>query len=89
MVVANFTPQSHSNYRVSVSLAGFYEEIFNTDAARYGGNNLGNMGGAQRNGKSTTTTIPSNLPSTLEPDGVQAQPEAEPCACPDVTTPDD
>ena len=45
VVVANFTPQSHSNYRVGVPLAGFYEEIFNTDAARYGGGNLGNMGG--------------------------------------------
>ena len=44
-VAANFTPQSHSHYRVGVPLAGFYEEIFNTDAARYGGGNLGNMGG--------------------------------------------
>jgi 1,4-alpha-glucan branching enzyme len=45
VVVANFTPSSHSHYRVGVPLAGFYEEIFNTDAARYGGSNLGNMGG--------------------------------------------
>ena len=45
VVVANFTPQSHSNYRVGVPLEGFYEEIFNTDAAKYGGSNLGNMGG--------------------------------------------
>ena len=26
-------------------MAGFYEEIFNTDAAKYGGSNLGNLGG--------------------------------------------
>ena len=45
VVVANFTPQSHAHYRVGVPLAGFYEEIFNTDAERYGGSNLGNMGG--------------------------------------------
>ena len=45
VVVANFTPQSHSHYRVGVPLAGFYEEIFNTDASKYGGSNLGNMGG--------------------------------------------
>ena len=45
VVVANFTPQSHSNYRVGVPLAGFYEEIFNTDASKYGGSNMGNMGG--------------------------------------------
>jgi len=45
VVVANFTPQSHAHYRVGVPLAGFYEEIFNSDAERYGGSNLGNMGG--------------------------------------------
>ena len=45
VVVANFTPQSHSHYRVGVPLAGFYEEIFNTDASQYGGSNMGNMGG--------------------------------------------
>jgi 1,4-alpha-glucan branching enzyme len=45
VVVANFTPQSHSHYRVGVPLAGFYEEAFNTDSSRYGGSNLGNLGG--------------------------------------------
>jgi 1,4-alpha-glucan branching enzyme len=45
VVVANFTPQSHSHYRVGVPLPGFYEEAFNTDAERYGGSNLGNLGG--------------------------------------------
>jgi 1,4-alpha-glucan branching enzyme len=45
VVVANFTPQSHSHYRVGVPLEGFYAEVFNTDAERYGGSNLGNLGG--------------------------------------------
>ncbi len=45
VIVANFTPQNHSNYRIGVPVDGFYEEIFNTDASRYGGSNLGNMGG--------------------------------------------
>ncbi len=45
VVVANFTPQNHSNYRIGVPVDGFYEEIFNTDASQYGGSNLGNMGG--------------------------------------------
>jgi 1,4-alpha-glucan branching enzyme len=45
VVVANFTPQSHSHYRVGVPLEGFYEEAFNTDSSRYGGSNLGNLGG--------------------------------------------
>jgi 1,4-alpha-glucan branching enzyme len=45
VVVANFTPQSHAHYRVGVPLEGFYEEAFNTDSSRYGGSNLGNLGG--------------------------------------------
>ena len=45
VIVANFTPQNHSNYRIGVPVKGFYEEIFNTNASQYGGTNLGNMGG--------------------------------------------
>ena len=45
VIVANFTPQNHSNYKIGVPVKGFYEEIFNTDASQYGGSNLGNMGG--------------------------------------------
>ncbi len=45
VIVANFTPQNHSNYRIGVPVAGFYDEIFNTDSSQYGGSNLGNMGG--------------------------------------------
>ena len=45
IIVANFTPESHSNYRIGVPKSGYYEEILNTDAACYGGSNLGNLGG--------------------------------------------
>jgi len=45
VIVANFTPENHSNYRIGVPISGFYKEIFNTDATKYGGSNLGNMGG--------------------------------------------
>jgi 1,4-alpha-glucan branching enzyme len=45
VVVANFTPQSHSHYRIGVPLPGYYAEVFNTDSERYGGSNLGNLGG--------------------------------------------
>ncbi len=45
IVIANFTPESHSNYRIGVPKKGYYQEIFNTDANIYGGSNLGNMGG--------------------------------------------
>jgi len=45
VVVANFTPTSHSSYRIGVPLDGFYSEVFNSDSSRYGGSNLGNLGG--------------------------------------------
>ncbi|MDJ0676644.1 MAG: 1,4-alpha-glucan branching enzyme [Calothrix sp. MO_167.B42] len=44
-VVANFTPQPHSHYRIGVPEAGFYTEMFNSDARQYGGSNMGNLGG--------------------------------------------
>ena len=45
VVICNFTPVPRSGYRVGVPLAGFYTEILNSDAAAYGGGNLGNNGG--------------------------------------------
>tara|TARA_Y100001968_G_scaffold187355_1_gene171746 strand:- start:12440 stop:14719 length:2280 start_codon:yes stop_codon:yes gene_type:complete len=46
VVIANFTPQAHSNYRIGVPVSGYFEELFNTDAENYGGSNMGNMGGS-------------------------------------------
>jgi 1,4-alpha-glucan branching enzyme len=45
VVVANFTPVQREAYRVGVPEPGFYREIMNTDAEKYGGTNLGNLGG--------------------------------------------
>ncbi len=45
ITVCNFTPQPHAHYRIGVPEAGFYTELFNTDARRYGGSNMGNLGG--------------------------------------------
>jgi 1,4-alpha-glucan branching enzyme len=45
IVVCNFTPQPHSHYRIGVPEAGFYTELFNSDARPYGGSNMGNLGG--------------------------------------------
>lgn len=45
VVVANFTPVQRDAYRVGVLEPGFYREILNTDAERYGGTNMGNLGG--------------------------------------------
>ncbi len=47
LCVCNFTPLVREAYRVPVTAPGFYEEILNTDAERYGGSNVGNCGGAE------------------------------------------
>jgi len=44
MVVCNLTPQVHYDYRVGAPVAGSWREIFNSDADRYGGSNVGNHG---------------------------------------------
>ena len=43
--VINATPMVREAYRVGVSGEGWWAEIINTDAATYGGSNLGNFGG--------------------------------------------
>jgi 1,4-alpha-glucan branching enzyme len=45
LVVVNFTPQTHHNFRIGAPVAGHYQEVFNTDAEIYGGSNQGNHGG--------------------------------------------
>ena len=45
VVVCNFTPVPRQDYRIGVPIAGRYHERINTDAAIYGGSNLGNYGG--------------------------------------------
>jgi 1,4-alpha-glucan branching enzyme len=47
VVVANFTPVPRQKYRIGVPEAGFYEEVFNSDAALYGGSDLGNYPGLE------------------------------------------
>lgn len=44
VVVANFTPSVHHNYRLRVPFEGAWREILNTDSAHYGGSNVGNGG---------------------------------------------
>ncbi|NLF77427.1 MAG: 1,4-alpha-glucan branching enzyme, partial [Chloroflexi bacterium] len=45
VVVCNFTPVPRHDYRIGVPEPGFYREILNSDAAAYGGGNVGNLGG--------------------------------------------
>jgi 1,4-alpha-glucan branching enzyme len=43
--VFNFTPVPRHDYRVGVPHPGYYRELLNSDAAIYGGSNVGNGGG--------------------------------------------
>jgi 1,4-alpha-glucan branching enzyme len=43
----NFTPAPLTNYRVGVPVAGYWQEILNSDAQLYGGSGMGNFGGVE------------------------------------------
>ena len=45
VMVVNFTPVPRPVYRIGVPESGWYREVLNSDAALYGGSNLGNDGG--------------------------------------------
>jgi 1,4-alpha-glucan branching enzyme len=45
LVVVNMTPVIRAPYRIGVHVSGRWDEIFNSDAALYGGSNQGNSGG--------------------------------------------
>ena len=47
IIVLNFTPVLRHNYRIGVPTGGQYKEVFNSDAAVYGGSNQGNGSGLQ------------------------------------------
>jgi 1,4-alpha-glucan branching enzyme len=47
VVVCNFTPTTHFNYRIGVPQPGFWRELLNSDAREYGGTSQGNLGGRE------------------------------------------
>jgi 1,4-alpha-glucan branching enzyme len=65
----NFTPVTREKYRVGVPRAGEYREIFNSDAAAFGGSNVGNGGRAVAADKPHHHR-PASLEITLPPLGV-------------------
>ena len=70
LFVFNFTPVPRTGYRIGAPRRGFYRELLNSDAAGYGGSNVGMMGGVTadaipRHGK------PFSLCLTLPPLGMQ------------------
>jgi 1,4-alpha-glucan branching enzyme len=42
IIVLNFTPVPRHQYRLGVPQSGVYKEVFNSDAAIYGGSDVGN-----------------------------------------------
>lgn len=62
LVVANFTPVAREGYRIGVPTGGRWVEIFNSDAARYGGSNTGNGAGllteeVERHGQAVSLSL--------------------------------
>jgi 1,4-alpha-glucan branching enzyme len=47
LVVCNFTPVPHHNYKIGIPFGGFWKELLNSDAKEYGGSGQGNLGGVQ------------------------------------------
>ena len=68
-IVCNFTPVVRSGYRVGVPEGGYYKEILNSDSARYGGSNQGNLGGVYAE-QTAYQDRPWSVSLTLPPLGV-------------------
>jgi 1,4-alpha-glucan branching enzyme len=45
--VVNFSGEPHEGYRIGLPHPGRWRELINTDAAEYGGSNVGNLGGIE------------------------------------------
>ena len=75
LVVCNFTPVPRHGYRLGCPQAGRWTEALNTDAAIYGGSNLGNSGVVQADaapahgfGASLSLTLPPLATLILHPE---------------------
>jgi 1,4-alpha-glucan branching enzyme len=66
VVLLNATPVVRGGYRLGVPHAGYYREMLNTDAAIYGGSNVGNAGGQQASDQAAQGR-PYSLVLTLPP----------------------
>jgi 1,4-alpha-glucan branching enzyme len=76
VMVVNMTPTPRRDYRIGVPRAGAWSERMNTDAAAYGGGNLGNAGRvttanipAHGQGQSLSILIPPLAALILTPEG--------------------
>ncbi|MBC8165320.1 MAG: 1,4-alpha-glucan branching protein GlgB, partial [Bryobacteraceae bacterium] len=67
----NFTPVPRKEYRFGIPESGFYEEIFNSDSALFGGSNMGN-GGLVSSDSEPQHGRPHSIAVTLPPLAVVA-----------------
>ncbi|HEY8903524.1 MAG TPA: 1,4-alpha-glucan branching protein GlgB [Chthoniobacterales bacterium] len=70
--VVNATPVVRSGYRIGVNDPGWYQEVLNTDAALYGGSNVGNWGGRYANEHWSWQGKPHSIQIDLPPLSVTA-----------------
>jgi 1,4-alpha-glucan branching enzyme len=95
VVIANLTPVPRPQYRVGLPRAGQWRELLNSDAAVYGGSNMGNGGGVMAADKpchkqpcSAEFILPPLSILVFRPeravDKVVAEPEAAPEKTPEV-----
>lgn len=68
-VVCNFTPVARENYRVGIPAPGSYVEILNSDAAIYGGSDVGN-GDTIQSEKIPSHGFDQSLSLTVPPLGI-------------------
>ncbi len=68
LCVFNLTPIPRQSYRVGVPQKGFWRELFNSDAPRYGGTGQGNLGGVE------SVPVPHARPAAVDqPDAAAAR----------------
>ena len=68
LYVGNFTPVVREGYRIGVPESGQYRELLNSDAAVYGGSNMGNGGSVQAE-PNPAHGFPQSLGLTVPPLG--------------------
>jgi 1,4-alpha-glucan branching enzyme len=69
VIICNFTPVPHEHYPVGVPQEGYYRELLNSDAAVYGGGNVGNGGGVHAKAEKWRE-FPYSLDLTIPPLGI-------------------
>jgi len=66
LVICNFTPVTHFDYKVGAPRKGIWKEALNSDSAYYGGSGQGNLGGIHA-GQGPCHGRPYRLKLTLPP----------------------